>query len=195
MRCNKCGFEINESDKFCYNCGELVTFDKVELCIKELDNIQDGNIKVKRPIFIMVVLFILFICLIGCTILLISGLLSIRIDNVIYGLVGIFAFGYILLISPYIQNSNNYLIRFKSKSSFSDFELFYKNKLVVFNYKIGKDGKFAFSNNDNKLNCVSYAHGSKMSNFVKYRVINYFSVWLENNNLLSSEVTQSFEEL
>ena len=47
-------------------------------------------------------------------------------------------------------------------------------------------------NNESKLSCISYADGSKMSNFVKYKIINYFTKWLNDNNLLSSETTITF---
>lgn len=57
------------------------------------------------------------------------------------------------------------------------------------------NGKIAFSNNSSKLSCIEYADGTRMSNFVKYEIINYFSKWLNDNNLLSSEITTTFEQL
>lgn len=57
------------------------------------------------------------------------------------------------------------------------------------------NGKIAFSNNSSKLSCIEYADGTRMSNFVKYKIINYFSKWLNDNNLLSSEITTTFEQL
>ena len=57
------------------------------------------------------------------------------------------------------------------------------------------NGKFLFADNMNKLNCISYDDGSKMSNFTKYRVLNYFSKWLMTNQLLSDDTTATFEKL
>lgn len=42
---------------------------------------------------------------------------------------------------------------------------------------------------------TEYDDGSKMSNFTKYRIINYFTAWLLDNDYLSKEVTTTFEEL
>ena len=58
-----------------------------------------------------------------------------------------------------------------------------------------KYGKFKWSNNNAKLKCVSYFDGTKMSNFTKYRIINYFSAWLLENDYLSKEVSVTFESL
>lgn len=44
-----------------------------------------------------------------------------------------------------------------------------------------------------KKDCISYADGTKMSNVVKYKIINYLSMWLKSKNLLSDEVTLSIE--
>ena len=62
-------------------------------------------------------------------------------------------------------------------------------------YEIDKVGKIKFANNEHKLSCISYADGSKMSNFTKYRIINYFTKWLSEYKLLSDEVTITHEEL
>ena len=88
----------------------------------------------------------------------------------------------------------NYYIEFQNENSLADFKLSYKGKLVNIQYKIDNNGKIAFINNS-KLSCVSYADGTKMSNFTKYRIINYFTKQLNDNKLLSSEVTSTFEQL
>ena len=106
-----------------------------------------------------------------------------------------FGIGYMLLISPYTQNSNNYYIEFLSQDSLNNFKLFYKNKEVEIKYIIDKEGKFSFADNYNKLDCISYKNKSKMSNLVKYKIINYFAKWLNDNNLMSSEITITFEKL
>lgn len=53
--------------------------------------------------------------------------------------------------------------------------------------------KLLISNNASKLSCISYTDGSKMSNLVKHKVINYFSKWLDDNGLMSDEITSTFE--
>ena len=70
----------------------------------------------------------------------------------------------------------------------------YRGKLVNIQHKIDNQGKIAFANNSSKLSCISYADETKMSNFVKYKIINYFTRWLNDNDLLSSDVTSTFEE-
>lgn len=155
----------------------------------------NGKIKPKfgqRAIFGMIFLIIMLICsIIGF----IYGILSGNGNFIFMPLIAIVAFTYLLLIMPYTQNSNNYYIEFQNENSLADFKLSYKGKLVNIQYKIDNNGKIAFINNNSKLSCVSYADGTKMSNFTKYRIINYFTKWLNDNNLLSSEVTSTFEQL
>lgn len=138
---------------------------------------------------IMILFFIAF--LIGF----IYGMLNFDVEFIVMCLCGIFGFGYLLLVSPYIQNSNNYYIEFESENLLNNFKLNYKNKLVAIQYKIDNNGKIAFSNNNSKLSCISYADGSKMSNFTKYKIINYFTKWLNDNGLISSEIKTTFEQL
>ena len=73
------------------------------------------------------------------------------------------------------------------------FELYYKNKKVNVDYKLDEKGKIMFNNNIKKKDCISYADGSKMSNVIKFKIINYFSMWLKSKNLLSEHVTLSIE--
>jgi len=65
--------------------------------------------------------------------------------------------------------------------------LYYKNKKVNIIYKIDSDNKIALLNDNDKPSCISYFDNSKMSSFTKYKIINYFAKWLNNNNLLSNE--------
>ena len=102
---------------------------------------------------------------------------------------------YLLLISAYTQNSNNYYIKTKKEDSFEGFELYYKKKKVELNFCIDKEGKFKWANNNFKLKCISYFDGTNMSNFTKYRIINYFSSWLVENDYLSKDVSVTFESL
>ena len=140
-------------------------------------------------IVIMTLIFIAFFCAF------IYGLINMNLEFIIMPNFGMFGFGYMLLISPYTQKSSNYYIEFKNEDTLADFKLSYKGKLVNINYKIDDNGKIAFSNNSSKLSCIEYADGTRMSNFVKYKIINYFSKWLNDNNLLSSEITTTFEQL
>lgn len=116
-------------------------------------------------------------------------------ELLLLGIVGGAAFLYLFLINPYTQNPKNYRIELETNTSLINFKLFYKNKLVKVEYIIDKEGKFAFANNESKLSCLSYQDGTKMSNFTKYRVMNYFSKCLADHNLLSDKVTTTFEEL
>lgn len=122
-------------------------------------------------------------------------LININIENIIIFGAGALSIIYFLLISPYTQNSKNYYIEFNKNDSKIDFKLSYKGKLVDIKHKIDNDGKICFSNNSSKLSCISYADNSKMSNFTKYKIINYFTKWLSDNDLLSNSVTVTFEEL
>ena len=60
---------------------------------------------------------------------------------------------------------------------------------------VDSKGKIAFANNNSKLSCISYTDGSKMGNFTKYKIINYFAEWLNDNGLITDEVTTSLEDL
>lgn len=158
--------------------------------------LMSGKIKPKKKgigTYFALAFYVLGI--IGSTIALGYGIFDFNIECILYGLIGVFAFGYLFLISPYTQNSNNYYIKVQNENSFEGFELFYKKRKVELKYLVDKEGKFKFENDTNKLNSVSYSDGTKMSNFIKYRIINYFAAWLMDNNYLSEEVTVSFEEL
>lgn len=98
-----------------------------------------------------------------------------------------------LLISPYTQNPENYYIEFESENSLDNFKLSYKNKLVTIRYKIDNNGKITFYDNNNKLSCISYKDDSNMSNLTKYKIMNYFAKWLNDNGLMSDEITTTFE--
>lgn len=137
----------------------------------------------------------MFLLLIAFLIGFIYGLLYFDIEFIFTFACGLFGLGYLLLINLYTQKSKNYYIKFESENSLNNFKLSYKNKLVNIQYKIDENGKIAFSNNKKKLSCVSYVDGSKMSNLTKYKIINYFTKWLNDNNLMSNEITTTFEQL
>ena len=83
----------------------------------------------------------------------------------------------------------------KNENSFEGFELYYKKKRIDIKFSVDKEGKFKWANNNSKLKCVSYYDGTKMSNFTRYRIINYFSSWLLENDYLSKDVTVTFEKI
>ena len=145
----------------------------------------------KAIIGLSFMLLLLLISFIGF----IYGLLSFNLELLLSCFCCLLCLAYLFLISPYTQNHKNYYIEFASENSLNNFQLYYKNKLVAIKYKIDNNGKIAFSSNDNKLSCVSYADGSKMSNLTKYKIINYFAKWLNDNDLASNEITTTFEQL
>lgn len=155
----------------------------------------NGKLKPKFSSSAIIVIAIMILSIIGLLCALIYGVINFNIEFIIFPSIGIFGFGYLLMASPYTQKSSNYNIEFQSENSLQDFKLFYKGKLINIQYKIDPNGKIAFMNNYHKIDCISYADGTKMSNLVKYKIINYFSKWLNDNNLLSSEVTVTFEKL
>lgn len=155
----------------------------------------NGKIKPKYGKSAVIGIIIMFTILVASLIGFIYSLLNFNFEFILMCGCGLFGFGYLLLISPYTQSSKNYYIKFESENTLAGFKLFYKNKQVSIQYKIDNNGKIAFSNNASKLSCISYADGTKMSNLTKYKIINYFSKWLNDNGLMSDEITSSFEQL
>lgn len=100
---------------------------------------------------------------------------------------------YVFTISPYTQNPDNYRIVFQTENSMNGFRLYYRRKQVVVWYVLGKDGKIAFADDMHKLNCLSYADGSRMGRHEKRKILNYFMRWLSDYDLLSSDVRVSIE--
>ncbi len=155
--------------------------------------LMNGKIKPKFGASAIIGIIIMVLFFIGLCCAFIYGLINVNLEFIIIPSLGIVALGYIFLVSPYTQKSSNYYIEFQSEDSLAGFKLSYRGKLVNIQHKIDNQGKIAFANNGSKLSCISYADGSKMSNFVKFKIINYFAKWLNDNNLLSSEVTTTFE--
>lgn len=174
----------------CYtNYNKMVNIVGIALGIK----LVNGKIKLKfdkKGIIDIVIMIIIFIAsLIG----LIPSILNFNIELIFVCLSGICVSGYLLLISPYTQNPENYYIEFESENSLNNLKLSYKNKLVTIRYKIDNNGKITFYDNNNKLSCISYKDGSNMSNLTKYKIMNYFAKWLNDNGLMSDEITTTFE--
>lgn len=157
--------------------------------------LTNGKIKPKFGKGAIIGIIIMFLFCLASLIGFIYGLLSFDFEIIFMCACGLFGFGYLLLISPYTQSSKNYYIKFESENSLNNFKLSYKNKLVSIQYKIDNNGKIAFSNKNSKLSCISYADGLKMSNLTKYKIINYFTMWLNDNGLISNEITKTFEQL
>lgn len=155
----------------------------------------NGKIKPKYGIIGVIGVIIMMLFFIGSFCLFIYGLINMNFEFILIPLIGIASFGYLLLINPYTQKSSNYYIEFQNENSLAGFKLSYKGKLVNIRYKIDNNGKIAFASNSSKLSCISYADGTQMSNLVKYKIINYFTKWLKDNKLLSSEVTSTFEKM
>ena len=153
----------------------------------------NGRFKPKFDTRSIIIIIFMFILTIAFFIALIYGLIKLETKLIFMGACGVFGFGYILLISPYTQSSKNYKIEFESDNSLNNFKLTYKDKPVLIKYKIDNNGKIAFQDNYHKTDCIMYADGSKMSNITKYRIVNYFVRWLNDNNLMSEEITSTIE--
>lgn len=156
-------------------------------------SLVNGKIKPKYGIsniigsIILILLDMLFIYL------LINGILDINLEFIVYPTIGVIVCTYMILIIPILQKPNNFYIKFKDIHTLEGFELYYKKRKVNVDYKLDAKGKILFNNNLKKKDCISYADGTKMSNVVKYKIINYLSMWLKSKNLLSDEVTLSIE--
>ena len=167
-----------------------------------IENIVGSTIGIKlvngkfRPKFgigaIFAFIFFVLLFIISFAMFILS-LLSLNIHLMFAFGFGTFSVGYILAITPYTQNPNNFYIEFPNENSLAGFRLNYKGKQVAVKYAIDNNGKIAFADNNHKLNCISYADGTNMSNLTKYKIINYFTKWLQENNLLSTNVTTVFE--
>ena len=141
-------------------------------------------------VFALIFFVLLFII---SLVMFILGLLSLNINLIFVFGFGAFSVGYILAITPYTQNPNNFYIEFQNENSLAGFRLSYKGKQVAVKYSVDNNGKIAFADNNHKLNCISYADGTNMSNLTKCKIINYFTKWLNEKNLLSTNVTTVFE--
>lgn len=149
----------------------------------------------KRSIKTNIVIIIFIILLVIFFLLLLYGFIHMKMEYILYGGITVWGASYVLLISAYTQSSKNYYIKVHKEDSFEGFELYYKKKKVELLFQVDEEGKFKWANNHSKLKCISYSDGTSMHNFTKYRIINYFSAWLLENDYLSKEATVTFEEL
>ena len=156
----------------------------------------NGKIKPKKRSFkTSIVLIIFTLLLIIFSVAFLYGIINMNIEYIFFCGLTVWGITYLLLISAYTQNSNNYYIKVKAENSFEGFELYYKQRKVELKFDVDEEGKFRWSNDKSKLKCISYSDGTNMSNFTKYRIINYFSSWLLENDYLSKDVSVTFEEL
>ncbi len=135
-----------------------------------------------------VINFILDVCLIIVTVLFIKTTLNPQnVDPRLFIGEGILIFilDYIMLLSPYQQYPRNYKIELSKENSLEDFKLFYKNKPLNIQYELNEEGKFSFKEPKKRLECIEYENNKCMSNLTKRRILNYFTAWLKENELLA----------
>ena len=121
---------------------------------------------------------------------LVIGLIDSVLDMILAGSFLLFCLSYLLYLSPLFQRSKNYTIDFVDLGNFT---LYYKGREVNIKYKLDEEGKFLFLDDSNKHRCISYADGSRMSSTKQYRIMNYFSKWLQDYDLMSKHTTFSLE--
>ena len=157
-------------------------------------SLVNGKIKPKYVISNIIGCIIVFLLdILFAFLLIFYGIINFDLEFIFFPVLGIVVCTYFLLIIPVLQNPNNFYIKFKDYKTLEGFELYYKNKKVNVLYKLDGRGRIMFNTNIKKKDCISYADGSKMSNVLKFKIINYFSMWLKSNNLLSEHVTLSIE--
>lgn len=162
----------------------------IEYFIGAGSGIKAANGKVRPKYGIGGVLTVIanILLIIGFCFMFFDGIMNTDIAAIISSAVGIFALGYLLSINAYAQRSDNYSFEFETNKKFA---LSYKGKPVLIKHTFDKNGKVMFSDDSNKLNCISYADGSYMSKRTKYKILNYSGRWLSDNNVLSDKVTFS----
>lgn len=113
------------------------------------------------------------------------------VERWIIGLGLIFVAVCVYLISMAGQKAESYNFEFTPNQGLKDFKLFYKGTEIKIDYKLDKDGRFMWGDYRSKAKCIGYADGRKASlffdNFTKYRIMNYLSGLLDQNDLLSKK--------
>ena len=145
-----------------------------------------GKFKPKCSKGMLLINLILDLCLIAATILFILEVIKLGNANlsiVIISAILIPVLDYIILLSPYQQYTENYYIEFKDEKTIDGFKLFYRKRELEVLYEIDKNGKIVFKNSDG-TKCFAYKDGKRLSGLTKRRIINYFTAWLKDNNLL-----------
>lgn len=148
-----------------------------------------GKMKVRKPSGIAAALSI--ICFgFSILVLLMYGIIKeAELELGIAVVCGIFGFGYIILINPLLQSKKNYRIFVNG----GEIQISYKNRPVLFKYHIDPEGRIAFVDDYNKINCVSYADGSRMGKVTKFRIVNYLTMWLQQRDCLSDSTRYTIE--
>jgi len=134
----------------------------------------------KKDLFVNFVLDLGLICVTTLFILEVIKLSEANLSILILSAILIPILDYIILLSPDQQYTENYRIELKSENSIDGFKLFYRKRELTVSYKI-EEGKIIF---DDSKNNFTYKDGTKISYLTKQRIINYFSKWLSQNDLL-----------
>lgn len=133
------------------------------------------------------ILFFL-VCIVGGIMLGLHSLVVGDYQTVIISVVGVIAFSYGLALAPVCVKDVEVGIT-KEK----DIVVTHKGKEVQVDLKKDSKGKYLFANPTKKHLCVRYADNSHISNFNRYRIVNYLASALMDNDLLSDEVKLTLE--
>ena len=90
------------------------------------------------------------------------------------------------MTTAYVQKSDNYSIIIANDGIAAGFELYYKGKKVYIDYVVDDENKISYRYVHNKTMCISYADNSKMLLITKFSIADYFTTWLNDQNLLSN---------
>ena len=82
----------------------------------------NGKIRPKYSSGAIIRIIIMTLFFIGSFCAFIYGLININFEFIVMPAIGMFGFGYLLLISPYTQKSSNYYIEFQNENSLADFK-------------------------------------------------------------------------
>lgn len=149
------------------------------------------NLKDKRKAYIsLAIMLLLAVILFAMAIKALSGG---TIVNALLLFFGAFACLYLIGISPWAQNPNNYRFEIEEGEPIQNLRIYYKGKPVEIDFVVGEDGKIRFADEKNKHSCVRWADGSKMSQFAAYRLANVFAKHMADIDLLSEGTKATFE--
>lgn len=90
-------------------------------------------------------------------------------------LAGIYGCVYMISLSPWVQNAENY--RFEGDTP-EDLRVFYKGKEVLVDYIVNEDGTIDFEDNTKKHKYIRWADGSRMREKTAYMILNYFMMYM-----------------
>ena len=100
----------------------------------------NGKIKPKKRSFkTSIVLTIFTLLLIIFSVAFLYGIINMNIEYIFFCGLTVWGITYLLLISAYTQNSNNYYIKVKAENSFEGFELYYKQRKVELKFDVDEN--------------------------------------------------------